>query len=180
MELREPIEDINRRLSEEFGLELDGRPRFKVVFSEDEYEQRLTDYTDEGFILPFPEVRRLPKYKQYAHAKYILERLVPILGETDLLEKVAYEPIWTFQDSKGNYLPPFFDGCRHIIEAMYTAMGKKNTFTRYKDKNVSREEHLAYIQKVENELFGNETPVGDALAYGTGVSVPEMPKERIH
>lgn len=30
---------------------------------------------------------------------------------------------------------------------------------------------MAKVKKVENELFGNETPAGDALAYGSGVSL---------
>ena len=172
MELREDIDRINAKLIEEFGYELDGRPRFRIVFSEDEYEKRITSYTDEGFELPVPEVRLLPKYKQYIHQKYILEHLIPMAGETDLVEKMCYNPIWTFQDKHGNYLPPFFDGCRVVIESMYAAMGKANTFARYKDKNISKEEHLAHIEKVEQDLFGNETAVGDALAYKTGIVVP--------
>src|SRR5574340_856051 len=171
MELREPIEDINRKLVEEFGTEFGNAPRFRVVFSEDMFEKRLTYFTDEGFELIEPEVRELPKYRQWVHQKYILERLVPISGETDLVTKVSYEPAWIFQDKNGNYLPPFFDGCKHVIESIYAAAGKKNTHAKYKDKNVSREERLAEIERVERELFGNETSVGDHLAYGTGVSL---------
>jgi hypothetical protein len=173
MELREQIEDINKRLLNEYGREFDNQPRFRVVFSEDQYEKRLTDFTDEGFELIHPEVRLLPKYKQWIRHKYILERLVPIVGETDLTTKVSYEPAWVFQDKDGNYLPPFFEGCKHIIESMFSAIGKANTHTRYKDKNVSIEERRAELQRVEDELFGNETSVGDALAYRTGVTVPE-------
>src|ERR1700685_2819175 len=156
MELREDIEYINKKLSDEFGYDFDGRPRFRIVFSEDEYEQRLTEYTDEGFVLAIPEIRTLPKYKQWIKAKYILERLVPIPAGSDLVDKTGYEPAWVFQTSKGDYLPPFFDGCKLVIESMYEAMGRKDSFVRYKDKNVSREERLEHIQKVEEELFGNE------------------------
>lgn len=172
MELRESIESINEKLVNEFGKELDGRPRFRVVFSENQYENRLTNYTDEGFELLKPEVRLLPKYRQYIRDKYVLERLIPVTGETDLVEKTSYEPAWVFQDKNGKYLPPFFDGCRLVIESMYEAIGRKDTFARYKDKNVSKEERMAELKKVEDELFGNETVVGDHLAYGTGVVVP--------
>jgi hypothetical protein len=180
MELREDIEYINNKLKLEFGSEADGRARFRVVFSDDEYEKRWTEYTEEGFLLAQPEVREFPKYKQWIHQKYILERLVPIPDNADLTEKVGYEPCWVFQTKNQEYLPPFFDGCRLVIESMYSAIGRKDTFARYKDKNISKEEHLAHIQKVEQELFGNESAVTDALAYKTGVTVPEMPKERIH
>src|SRR5260221_14756711 len=133
MELREQIENINKKLLEEFGKEFNGEPRFRVVFSDDQYEKRLTDFTDEGFQLLQPEVRLLPKYKQHIREKYILERLVPVPEgvETDLVEKVSYEPAWVFQDKNGNYLPPFFEGCKLIIESLLTAIGRKDTFTKY-------------------------------------------------
>jgi hypothetical protein len=173
MELREPISDINKKLLEEFGTEFGNSPRFRVVFSEDQYEKRLTDHTDEGFELLRPEVRLLPKYKQWIREKYILERLVPVVGDTDLVTKVSYEPAWVFQDKNGNYLPPFFEGCRFVIESMYNAIGRAGCFAKYKDKNISEEERAIELKKVEDKLFGNETEVGDHLAYGTGVVVPE-------
>ncbi len=136
MELRESIESINEKLLIEFGTEFGDTPRFRVVFSEDQYEKRWTEFTDEGFELLHPEVRLLPKYKQFIREKYILERLVPVVGETDLLTKISYEPAWVFQDKNGNYLPPFFEGCRYVIDSMYQAIGRANTFTKYKDKTV--------------------------------------------
>jgi len=33
------------------------------------------------------------------------------------------------------------------------------------------------VSKLQNELFGNETAVGDALAYKEGVSVPSNYKK---
>ncbi len=171
MELREPIEDINRRLLEDYGTEFGDSPKFRVVWSEDQYENRVTEYTDEGFSLIHPEVRLLPKYRQFVRAKYILERLVPIMGETDLTVKVGYEPAWVFMDKHGKYLPPFFDGCKHVIESMRYAMDQKGAFTKYKDKNITPEEHLAEITRVENELFGNESNMTDDLHSGAGVTV---------
>jgi hypothetical protein len=143
------------------------------VWSEDQYEKRWTQFSDEGFELIQPEVRVLPKYKQWIRQRYILERFVPVVGETDLVTKTSYEPAWVFQTKNGEYLPPFFDGCKLIIESMFQAIGRANTHTKYKDKNVSPEERLAEIKRVEDELFGNETATTDALAYGTGVTVPE-------
>lgn len=171
MELREPIEDINQKLLLEFGTEFGNAPRFRVVFSEDMYEKRLTNFTDEGFELLQPEVRLLPKYKQYIQAKYILERLVPVPEgvETDLVTKINYEPIWVFKDRRGNYLPPFYDGCKHVIDSIYYKLANANTFTRYKDKNVSEAERLIALKKVEDELFGNETDMCDDLHSGSGV-----------
>lgn len=173
MKLRESIESINIKLLNEYGMELHcgNKPRFRVVFSEDQYEKRITSYTDEGLELTIPEVRLLPKYKQYIKAKYVLERLIPVVGETDLVEKVSYEPAWVFQDKSGNYLPPFFDGCKLVIESLLNAVDRAGLFTKYKDNNISREEHLAHIEKVEAELFGNESSITDALAAKTAVTV---------
>lgn len=174
MELREPIELINKKLLEDYGYAFNDKPNFKLVFSEDQYEKRLTGFTDEGFELLVPEVRLLPKYKQWVTAKYILERLVPVTGETDLTEKVSYEPAWIFQDKHQNYLPPFFDGCKLIIDSLLEKSGQSG-HAKYKDKNVSKEERLIELKKVEDQLFGNETDLTDNLHYGSGVSVPEMP-----
>jgi hypothetical protein len=131
----------------------------------------MTDCTDEGFELVHPEVRLLPKYKQWIQEKYILERLIPVVGETDLVTKTSYEPAWVFQDKNGKYLPPFFEGCKHVIESLLSMMNKANTHTRYKDKNVSPEERLAHIEKIEEELFGNESNLTDDLHTGAGVSM---------
>lgn len=169
MELRESIESINKSLLDEYGTEFGNSPKFRVVFSEDQYEKRLTNFTDEGLELIIPEVRLLPKYKQHIRARYILERLIPIVGETDLVVKVSYEPAWVFQDKDGKYLPPFYEGCQLIIDSIYSAMGRKGTFTKYKDKNVSEEERLIHLKKVEDDLFGNESAMTDNLHSGSGV-----------
>jgi len=169
MELREPIEFINQKLLEEYGSEYSS-PIYRVVWSEDQFEKRFTDYTSEGFRLLEPEVRLLPKYRHYITAKYILEILVPVPKnqETDLITKVSYEPLWVFQDKKQNYLPPFYEGCKLIIESRLAAMNGSG-YPKYKDKNETEEEYEARIQRVQNDLFGNETDVTDALTYGYGV-----------
>lgn len=179
MELREPIEEINENLVRMFGRHSDDRPNFRVVWSEDQFEQRWTDRTDEGFELIHPEVRLLPKYRQYIRARFILERLIPVVGETDLVEKTSYEPAWVFQDRFQNYLPPYFEGCKFVIESIFSKIDSAGSHVKYKDKNVSPEERALAIQKVQDDLFGNETNVGDHLAYGTGVTV-DKESEIVH
>lgn len=171
MELRESIESINKRLLDEYGSDISNKPRFRVVFSDSQYENRIMTHSDKGLELIHPEVRLVSKYKQYIRHRYILERLTPIVGETDLVEKISYEPVWTFQDKDGKYLPPWFDGCRFIVENILMNMAVKNYYAKYKD-TMSREQYLADIRSMENQLFGNETAVGDHLAHGTGIIVP--------
>jgi len=169
MELRESVEDINKRLIEEYSRDIgDGRANYRVVFSDDLMEKRIIKFDDHGNELIFAEVRLVPKYRQWKPHRFILERLVPVIGETDLLEKMSYEPIWTFEDKRGKYLPPWFEACRHIIENILMNMASRNYYTKYKD-TMSKDEYIASIQKMEDELFGNETDIGDALSTGSGV-----------
>lgn len=172
MELRESIESINEKLLSEYGTEFGSSPRFRLVWSEDQYEKRMTNFTDEGFELIHPEVRLLPKYRQWIRARYVLERLIPIVGETDLVTKIGYEPAWVFQAKDGRYLPPFYDGCVLVIESMFDAIGKADTFAKYRDKNISVEEREIELKRVEDLLFGNETDLTDNLHYGSGIVVP--------
>lgn len=171
MELHEPIDKINYFLEKEYGLAFNSQPNFRVVFSEDQYEKRWTDKTDDGFDLLYPEVRLLPKYKQYIHEKYILERLVPVTGDTDLTTEVSYEPAWVFQDKNGNALPPWLDGCKYIIEALLTAAGHSGGHAKYIDPTSTPEGRKTQLEAVERELFGNENDTTDALAYGSGISM---------
>lgn len=176
MELIEQIDDINDKLLKTYGTEIlvGDKPRFRVVFSDDQYEKRWTKFTDEGFELIHPEIRLMPKYKTYITAKYVLERLVPIGPESDLVEKVGYEPAWVFQHAQtGEYLPPRFDMCEIVIESLMTQMGRANTFKKYKDPEENPEYRKGLVDDMYKKLFGNETSTGDALAHGYGVTVPE-------
>ena len=67
------------------------------------------------------------------------------------------------------YLPPFFEGCKFVIESIFAAIGKANTHVKYRDPNITEEARRANILKVQAELFGNETDIGDKLAYGEAV-----------
>lgn len=170
MELTEPIEHINLRLSQVYGRESNNEPKFRVVWSEDQFEKRWTQHTAEGFELLHPEVRLLPKYRTYIQAKFILERFIQVAPGSELVEKTSYEPIWTFQDNKQNYLPPRYDVCEFVIEVMYQAMRTRGSgHVKYKDPNKSPEERHKMILDMEQKLFGDETDVGDALAHGDAI-----------
>jgi hypothetical protein len=175
--MEEPLsglrENINDQLLKEYGRFEDGRPHFRVVWSNALTEKRWMTHTDEGFELLLPEVREVRKYS-HINERYVLERLVPVTGETDLITKTSYEPAWTFQDRFGNYLSPRFDACKFIVEALMTAMGKKDTHVKYKDPNVNPEYRQQQIIDMEHYLFGEETPIGDALSAGDGISYAGM------
>jgi len=186
--MNEPIPDIveriNKQLRDEYGIEVTSdRPIYRVVWSNNQYEKRLMHYTDAGVELLTPEVREVPKYKQWAKDRYILEKLQyiesPLLKTDEMtVQVVSYEPIWSFVDNKLNYLPPRYDVCKIIIDSMNERLGKKAPPTKDPMENV--EEKRNHIAKIQEELFGNETDTGDALAHGEGVTVPRNYEKGVH
>jgi hypothetical protein len=178
MELTEKIESLNRQLVDLYGINTTtGHPMWRIVWSEDQFEKRLVNETDEGLILLTPIVKEVPKYRSYIKERYILERLViiPDLQQRELpTMKLSYEPMWTFEDARGNYLPPRLDASKLIIDTVYAAQGKES-LAKYidPDKDNPVEKKAERVGKLEEELFGNETVISDALAHGMGIVVPQ-------
>jgi len=169
--MAESIEILNQRLIDHYGIDSDtGRAIFRISWANDELEKRLMDFTDSGLQLLYPEVREVKKYP-YLKDLYVLERLV-VVPETNRVElpteKLSYEPIWAYRDAHNNPLPPIWDATKLIVDTLYAALGKKSLRTYIKPEEGKEER----IQKMQEELFGNETDVSDALAYKTGVVVP--------
>lgn len=175
MELTETIESLNRQLIDLFGLDtVTGRAIWRIVWSDDQTEKRRVHFLN-GIALPFPEVVSQKKYP-YIKERYILEQLtiVPEINRYDLpADKLSYEALFTFEDDKRNYLPPTIGAAKFVIDTVYAALGKKS-MAKYKEnlENFTTEGREQELQKLQNELFGNETAVGDALNIGTGVVVP--------
>jgi hypothetical protein len=168
----EPLEVINQRLIDYFGLYED-RPAWRLVFSEDQLEKRLgtfNEYTPDGFFIrQVTEVRLVPKYRQWIHKKWVLERLtaVPQFQQDELLVPLSYEPIWVFEDKKGNPLPPIWLAIEFIIQHVYGVQGKKQA--PMVDPNADYETRIENLQKF---LFGNESDISDALAYKEAIVNP--------
>jgi hypothetical protein len=179
MELTETIKSLNSQLVDLYGLDtITGRAIWRIVWSEDQFEKRLMETTDEGLLLVVPQVREVPKYRQWITEKYVLERLVlvPDINSKELpLSKQSYEPIWVFMDKNGNYLPPKIQVCKFVIDSIYEAQGK-NIFARYKDPESNPEEakeiERKRIDDLQVELFGDDTDVSDALTYKEAIVVP--------
>ncbi len=168
----EGLETINKRLLDYFSKDIaSNQPIWRIVWSEDQYEKQLTKYTPEGLELLYPEMREVPKYKQWIHNKYILERLVivPPINETELTTKTNYEPVWVFEDKHGNPLPPKWEVCKYVIDCVLAAQGKSN-LAHYNRDDESVEKKEERVNRLMEELFGNETSTTDALAYREGVA----------
>jgi hypothetical protein len=176
----ESVKILNERLSRDYGYFDGTMPQWRIVWSEDQLEKRRITHTKEGFELLNVLVQEVPKYRQWIHNKYILERALPIpaLVETDLVNKFSYEPVWTFEDKDGEPLPPRWDVITIVIESIYRAAAAsigakyKNPDEDEKDPDVAIEAKKKRLDLLQEELFGNETETGDALAHKQGIIVP--------
>lgn len=169
----EDISAINKRLLDHYGRWEDGRANWRVVWSDDQIEKRWVTHTTEGFILTSPLVAEVPKYA-YAQHRYILERLVPVGNflESDLVDKTSYEPVWTFEDNAGNPLPPIWEAIYLLIKTVkhnLETAGHNPVYKAPEGMGNTTEEIMMRVEKLQEQLFGNETKLGDALAYDTAV-----------
>lgn len=169
----EPLEVLNTRLKEHFGLFEDGRPNWRVVWSTDETEYRLTEYTREGLLLLTPEMRLMKKYP-HQQDLYILEHLVPVAQTNlkDLTTKTSYEPLWAFQDANGNPLPPDWEMMKVLIDQVQINMlaaGKQPIIKQPYGMGNSIPELKMRAERLMEQLFGNETSIGDSLALDSAV-----------
>jgi len=190
------VDTINKSLRDLFGSDIvTGQSIFRVIWSEDEIELRYGTFDDISpagvYLRTVTETRTVPKYRQWIHAKHILERLVlvPEFNQQELGgAKISYEPLWVFEDRNGNYLPPRLDACKLVIDtvlatqnvakAMITGDESVDRPTkRYSDPEGTQEASLALkeqrIDKLVEELFGDESGLsGATLAGGSGIFVP--------
>ena len=168
------LDRMNRQLADNYGY-FDGvNPNWRIVWSNDQFEKRWTNLTPEGLELLSPVIREFPKYRQWNKDRYVLERLIPLPPNVDLVGKFSYEPVWTFEDKNGNYLVPKYEVAKIVIETVYHNVAKQFG-VKYKDPLASPD-GKAYkeqeLDRLQAELFGNETDVTDALAQKDAIVVP--------
>lgn len=172
----ESLDTLNARLVDYYGIDSStGRPIFRIVWANDETEKRLVDELRGGIQLMYPIVMEVEKYP-YLKNLYVLERLVviPEVNQAELpTAKLSYEPLWAYRDENAHPMPPIWDATKFVIDTLYAALGKKS-LAKYVDseKNTTPEGLDQRIVELQEELFGNETEVGDALAYKEGIVVP--------
>lgn len=173
----EELKNLNKLIEDYYGR-IENLPCFRVVWSDDCYEQRWMEYTNEGFKLLNPEVREVPKYKHYIQHKYILEGLQakPSFVQSDLVDIISYEPLWTFEDRFGEFLTPSWGAVRIVLDTVKHNQENPTSGAKYSDPELDRaqsaEDKRKRLEEIERMLFGNETDIGDALAYREGVTVP--------
>ena len=183
MELTEKIETINLQLSDLFGIDTSSsNPIYRVVWSNDQFEYRFGTWSDfdknDILIRTVEESRLVPKYYNKKD-RYILEKLVavPEINKEELDKKVSYEPLWVFENmDTGEYIPPHIEICKFIVRTVQEAMHRPKGFKRYVENEAKNFGFLGGDNKqermkdIKEKLFGNETPITDALMAQRGVS----------
>lgn len=169
----ESLETINKRLLDHYGKFEDGRPNWRVVWSDDQFEKRKITHTLEGLELLHPEVREVPKYL-YAKHRYILERLIPVpySSHEELTTSTSYEPVWTFEDSQGNPLPPVWEAIYLLVQIVRDNLanaGRRGPVKAPEGMGNTSEEIKMRVEKLQEQLFGNESKITDSLAMDTAV-----------
>lgn len=173
MELAESIESLNRQLVDLFGIDTaSNNPIWRIVWAEDQTEmQMVTAHKGVEFIHPIPkEIIKYPHIKE----RYILEKyeIVPEKSREQLCgAKTAYNVIFVFENEKVGYLPPRLDVAKYVIDTLNYQLGKgPSPFKKYVENPT--EENMKEFNRIQEQLFGDETDVTDALTYKEGVVVP--------
>ena len=167
------MKQLNSFLKGRYGKSLDGRPRFRLVWSADQHERRLGTFNDfhgEIFIRQVREVRKVKKYHWLNPPCWVLEYLEE--GECLALDiKSGYEPLFAFQENDGSNIRPE----QQFLEAII--WGSRNPTRK---PIVSQEDLDKKDESKVDEIMGEE-PLGGLLKYGDAISFGGIkPYEQLH
>jgi hypothetical protein len=168
------VEQINKRLYENYGRSLDGRPIWRIVWSSDQFELKRGVHTEMSpsgilFLREWIGVKKCLKYS-YLMDKWILERLtfgvenVPGLN-VELVEgkNGSYEPAWVFMDGNGNALPVNWRICELLFARLAAGPAYASPTAREEMKKLAEEAEVLEMEEYFNEIgrskmFATEIP----------------------
>jgi hypothetical protein len=159
------IDSINKRLLENYRV-LDGRPIYRIVWSDDQLEKRFSNkWTDWcGPIIirsEYSATRTIKKYWYINPPCWVMEKLIFLPSSWHVKELVkelveaqngTYEPIYPFRDSRNNPLPVVSDVVDFILERLHNPT-KKSPKDLERIREIEEEEEVKYF---ENELHEGE------------------------
>jgi len=125
------------------GEALNFKKKYRLVWSTNATEKRkgiFNDFYGKIFLRTVKETRETLKYNYINKDRWILEIWSEgSNSEIDTSEGGSYEPLFVFEDSKGNYLDPTLKVVQFIIEAARTKV------------KLSPAERLALLEKAEDK-----------------------------
>src|SRR5208337_861854 len=109
--MTEEIRELNNWLRESYGKTVTGKVRFRIIWSEDIFENRkgtFNEFYGKIFLRTVTGVRQVKKYN-YISDRFILEGWVDtnmsFNEEVPEASHGDFTPIYVFEDSNGNPLP---------------------------------------------------------------------------
>lgn len=112
------VDIINKQLLK-YGKMLDGRPVFRVVFSDDLTEKRaglFNKFHGEIWVGQESGIQEVPKYG-YIKGCWVLEKY-SVTPNPEVLNYDNYEPVYSFRDKDQQYLKPILSVCEIIIQGI--------------------------------------------------------------
>jgi hypothetical protein len=170
MSINPEVHRINDLLMHRYGRSLDGKPNFRIIWSDDLTENRygtVQKITKAGIYLGEETgLHELPKYS-YIKERYILEKLM-WSDNPELYEKFSYEPIWVFQDKDSNFLFPIWKAVEKLVHTLLYAEKTKETFT---EEDEQRE--IEKDQKICRDIVDDECSfLHMQMKHGEAIIVP--------
>lgn len=157
----------------------DTEPIFRLVWSEDQFELRrgtFNEFYGKIFLREVTGVRQVRKYN-YIHEKWVLEQWYPpqFCNQEELPEsrRGSYEPIYVFQDKRGNALPVKKAVIEYIIHTRFQPKESDlHRKTRYQaeDEAISAADSAYY----EDALEVNGSVTDLLLHHGEGIAMPKQ------
>jgi hypothetical protein len=145
-------QEINIKLKEVYGTTLDGHPKFRVVWSDEEVEKRQGEFEvwyGPLFVRKESGIKEFKKYS-YISEKWILEFYTKS-NNPELLTSFSYEPLYTFQGPNEEYLPLNWDVCSIVINSVLNRK-ERAPMTNREEENAEREEKEQRVKRLSNRL----------------------------
>lgn len=162
--------DLVQFLNKRGGLNIFGKPLYKLVWSSSELELRhgtFSEFHDDVFIREVKETRWTKKY-WYIKDRWILERWIPAelcySSELPDTRQGSYEPIYTFEDGDRLYLAPNIK----ILDFIITQAEKPHHITKEELYNQLMDKEEKEVQDIM-EAMDYRSDVGVALSLGEAV-----------
>lgn len=157
----------------------DGEPMFRLVWSTDQLEFRkgtVIHYVNNIRIGEAEQLGHFPKYSWMPN-RWVLEQWYPgsvtYTPEIPGSEKGSYEPIYPFEDGKGQPLPLNLQVVKFIISKVFQPKSSNQLIksTIADDMNLTDEEADKYIMSALND----ESHLVSLIHSGEGAIMPASP-----
>lgn len=165
-EIPEHVAKINELLERDYGKHDNNLPVYRVAWSEDQFEYRYGTYkkfTSSGiYIGEQTGFLHVPKYRQWLPEQWVLEQLTPTEGNSELTEKLSYEPLFPFKKHE-----PDYEVCKIVIENILYAMNKRPEPYKPKFEELQTKEAIeARVEKLMAILFDQSDDLVNKMSYG--------------